>query len=51
MNHVKFPHTAQKMTFFIKDFFSECEQICRKLRTWSHLLKKSLKENVMFCAV
>ena len=35
----------------IKDFFSKCEQICRKLRIWSHLLKKSLMENFIFCAV
>ena len=25
----------------IKDFFSKCEQIRRKLRIWSYLLKKS----------
>ena len=35
-------YTAQKMKFFINDFFSECDQIRRKLRIWSHLLKKSL---------
>ena len=34
--------TAQKMKFSIKDFFSNCDQIRRKLQTWSHLLKKSL---------
>ena len=34
-----------------KDFFSKCEQIRRKLRICSHLLKKSLMENFMFCAV
>ena len=33
--------TAQKMKFSIKDFFSKCDQIRRKLRIWSHLLKKS----------
>ena len=33
--------TAQKMKFSIKDFFSKCDQIRRKLRMWSHLLKKS----------
>ena len=44
-------HTAQKMKFSIKDFFSKCEQIRRKLRICSHLLKKSLIENVIFCAV
>ena len=35
----------------IKDFFSKCDQICRKLRIWSHLLKKSLMKNFIFCAV
>ena len=39
------------MKFSIKDFFSKCDQICRKLRFWSHLLKKSLIENFMFCSV
>ena len=43
--------TAQKMKFFIKDFFSKCDQIHRKLRIWSYLLKKSLMENLIFCAV
>ena len=43
--------TAQKMKFPIKDFFSKCDQICRKLWIWSHLLKKSLVENFIFCAV
>ena len=42
---------VQKMKFSIKDFFSKCEQIRRKLRIWSHLLKKSLMENFIFCAV
>ena len=41
----------QKMKFSIKDFSSKCEQILRKLRIWSHLLKKSLMENFIFCAV
>ena len=48
---INFLHTAQKMKFFIKDFFSKCDQIRRKLRIWSHLLKKSLMENFIFCAV
>ena len=34
--------TAKK----IKDFFSKCDQILGK-----HLLKKSLMENFIFCAV
>ena len=48
--HTLHPHvfaqsiTAQKMKFSIKDFSS-------KLRIWSHLLKKSLMENFIFCAV
>ena len=37
--------TAQKMKFSIKDLFSKCDQIHRKLRIWSQLLKKSLMEN------
>ena len=39
------------MMFSIEDFFSKCDQIRRKLRIWSHLLKKSLMENFIFCAV
>ena len=34
---------AQKMEFSVKDSFSKCDQIRRKLRIWSHLLKKSGK--------
>ena len=41
----------KKMKFSIKDFLSQCDQIHRKLRIWSHLLKKSLMENFIFCAV
>ena len=44
-------NTAQKMKFSIKNFFSECDQIRSVLRIWSHLLKKSLMENFIFCAV
>ena len=44
-------YTAQKIKFSIKDFFSKCDQIRRKLRILSHLLKKSLMENFIFCAV
>ena len=40
--------TAQKMRFSIKDFFSKCDQIRSFLRIWSHLLKKSLLENLIF---
>ena len=40
--------TAQKMKFFITDFFSKCDQIRRFLRIWSHLLKKSVIETFIF---
>ena len=43
--------TAHKMKFPIKSFFSKCDQIRRKLRICSHLLKKSWMENFIFCAV
>ena len=43
--------TAQVIKFSIKDFCSKCDQIRRELRIWSHLLEKSLMENVIFCAV
>ena len=43
--------TAQNLEFSIKNFISKCDQICRKLRVWSHLLKKSLMENFTFRAV
>ena len=43
--------TAQTMTFSIKDFFSKCDQMRRKLRIWSHLLKKFLMKFLIFYAV
>ena len=39
------------MKFFNREFFSKCDQIRRKLRIWSHLLKKSLMESFIFCVV
>ena len=39
------------MSFFIKDFFSKCEEIRRKLRIWSHLLEKSLMKNLILPAM
>ena len=35
----------------VKDFFSKFDQICSLLRIWSHLLKNSLMENFIFCAM
>ena len=40
-------YSAQKMKISIKDFVSKCNQIRRKLWTWSHLLKKSLIKNFL----
>ena len=42
---------TKKVKLFIKDFFSKCDQIYSFLPIWSHLLKKSLTENFIFCAV
>ena len=42
---------AQKMKFSIKDFFIKCDQIPSILLIWPHLLKKSIMEDVIFCAV
>ena len=39
------------MKFSIKDLFSKCDQIRIFLRIWSHLLKKYLMENFIFCVV
>ena len=50
MKHVLYI-TAQKKKFSIKDFFSKYKQIHRKVRIWSHVLKKPLMENFIFCAV
>ena len=43
--------TAQNMKFSVKDFLRKCDQIRSLQRIWSHLLKKSLMENFIFCAV
>ena len=43
--------TARKMKFPIKNFCSKCDQIRRKMQILSHLLKKSLMENFIFCVV
>ena len=44
-----------KTEVFIKGFFSKYKEIQieqgMKLRIWSHLLKKSLMQNFIFCAV
>ena len=51
MELASFHITAQIMKFFIKGFFSKCDQIRRKLSIWRNLLKKFLMENFIFCLV
>ena len=47
-----FPLHSTINEFSIKDFFSKCDQIRSFLRIiWSHLLKKTLMENFIFCKV
>ena len=43
-----FKYCTKKWSFPLR---IKCDKICRKLRIWSHLLKKSLTENFIFCAV
>ena len=43
--------TTQKMKSSSTDFFSKYYQIHSFLRIWSHLLKKSVLENFIFCVV
>ena len=43
--------TAQKIKLSVKNFFRKCDQIRSFLRIWSHLLKKFLMKNFIFCAV
>ena len=40
--------TAQKIKFSVKDFFSKCDPIRRKLRILPHLLLKFSMENFIF---
>ena len=43
--------SAWKVRLSIKNFYSKCDQIRKKLQIWSHLLKKFLMENLIFWAV
>ena len=45
---ITYRSTAQKMKPSIKDFFSKCGQIHRKLRIWSHLLKKLILNGKLY---
>ena len=40
--------TAEKMKFSVKDFFSMHDKNRSFLWIWSHLLKKSLTENIFY---
>ena len=52
LSQLLFIHCTKKRNFpLIKDLFSKCDQIRSFLWIWSHLLKKSLMENFIFCAV
>ena len=42
---------STKITFCVMDCFSKFYQIRRKLQVCSHLLKKSLTENFIFCVI
>ena len=42
-------HTKNEVSH--EGFFRKCDQIRSFLRIWSHLLKKSLSKNFIFCAV
>ena len=41
----------KKSSFLLRICFRKCDQIRKELRIWSHLLKKSVMENFIFCVV
>ena len=43
----RYTDTTQKMKCFIKDFFTKCDEIRRKLLIWSYLLKKSSMDSLV----
>ena len=44
-----YPKYTTKKHFAIWDFFSKCDQIRSFMWIWSHLLKKYLMKNFIFC--
>ena len=44
-------NTAEKIKFSVKDFFGKCELIHSLRQTCSHVLKKSLTNDFIFCSV
>ena len=50
--HLSVPvNRVRKVKLSIKDIFNQCHQLCGLPRIQSHLLRKSLMENFIFCAV
>ena len=49
LSHTSSQPLHKKWNFSIKDCCSKCDQIRSFQRIWSHLLKKSLMENFIFC--
>ena len=47
-HHGEIALIAQKMRFPMKNFFSKCDQIRRKLRIWSHFTEEILNGKVYF---
>ena len=47
--NIQLVNEAQKAKFSLKNFFSKCKQI-RFLEIWSHLMKKSLMDNIISSA-
>lgn len=41
-------YTVLRLMFFIKHFFSKCEQLCKKLQIFPYLVKTFLSE-IFFC--
>ena len=47
LNQMQMLRCTQKK-FSVKDFFSKCDQIRKKLWIWLHLLKKFLTESFIY---
>ena len=45
------PSKKTKLKFSIKNFLSKCDPVSQETTYWTHLLKKSLMENFIFCAM
>ena len=45
------PPPKKNLKFSIKDFLSKCDPVSQETTYWTHLLKKSLMGNFIFCAM